>query len=479
MRQIDLFNLEEPQVVEPVAPKEESRELEKIPNDALELVKKYERDYSLSVAQGRAYPYIYDGAKTCYKRIIYGMWKDSNGKLQKVAELAAYALPYHPHPQNVGQMVTALGSLDNTLRWLDTQGNFGGKGVEASAERYIEGKLNNIAKELLCDGLQYTEMVLGEIDKPEPKALPALLPLCYINGYYGIPSGVPALHIPCLNLADMFDYYMDILKHKNLDYVPKIVPRLNTNLEIISGEKEWEQVVKQGKGKIKLAPIMERVDDNTIVIKSLPASKTCDNIFSILEKEIAQDKVDVRDESTSDTHIVIEKVFRKQCDMNEVYDKLYKKLQISQSYNCCFFSDEYIYVSYGFHNVVKANLGYVIETHTNKLNCELKAVKEKLEILGTIQKIKSSSKLKQLFDKDMEQAVEFICKTFSTTETTAKQVLAKPMSYLTKEHQSEIDELKNEVQTLETNTKDIWAYLLEKYKKAKKDVLEELKKQAK
>ena len=42
--------------------------------DACELAKTNYTEYSQYVAQGRSYPSIYDGAKSSYKRAIYGMY---------------------------------------------------------------------------------------------------------------------------------------------------------------------------------------------------------------------------------------------------------------------------------------------------------------------------------------------------------------------------------------------------------------------
>jgi DNA gyrase/topoisomerase IV subunit A len=149
-----------------------------ITKDALELAQGNYKDYSIYVAQGRAYPNIKDGAKSVYKRAIYGMWKDAPRSKVKVAELAAYALPYHPHPTSISGVIVSLGENGNKLKFLETQGNFGdsSKGVQASADRYIEGKLSDLAIGLLCDGVEYCASVKGELDYPEPEALPSLIP---------------------------------------------------------------------------------------------------------------------------------------------------------------------------------------------------------------------------------------------------------------------------------------------------------------
>ena len=116
--------------------------------DALELAKNNYTDYSKYVAQGRAYPQIYDGAKSSYRRAIYGMHENRSAKKVKVAELAAHALPYHPHPTSVAGVIIQLGDGGNKLKLMDTQGNWGdsSRGIEASAERYIEGRLSDLTE---------------------------------------------------------------------------------------------------------------------------------------------------------------------------------------------------------------------------------------------------------------------------------------------------------------------------------------------
>ena len=97
---------------------------EAISVDACELAKTNYTEYSKYVAQGRSYPSIYDGAKSVYKRAIYGMYLNKTNKMIKVAELAAHALPYHPHPSSVSGVIVSLGDGGNKLKFMDTQGNW-------------------------------------------------------------------------------------------------------------------------------------------------------------------------------------------------------------------------------------------------------------------------------------------------------------------------------------------------------------------
>ena len=444
--------------------------------DALELTRNNYRDYGLYVGGGRAYGSIFDGCKSAYKRAIYGMWKDAPRKICKVAELAAFALPFHPHPTSISGVIVQLGENGKKLKLLKTQGNFGdsSKGIEPSADRYIGGMLSDLAMELFCDSIEYCEMVPGEIDKPEPKALPALLPLAFINGLSGIPSGLPKLNIPSLDIEGMFDYYLDILKHKDLNYTPKKLPIPNVGVRILSAKADWEEVLKTGKGTIRLAPEMEIDKNGTITITAMPSSKSVEHVRKIIEKEILLDKIDMRDESTYDTRIVIEKVFKKQCDMQEIFDRLYKKLQTSESYTFAFFDKDHIYVPCSFDLVVKSNLSYLIETHTNRLTHQLEDNKARLEVLQIIEKLKKTNNWKAIFDLTYEAACEYLMITFSCTQEVAHAVLRKPISYLTKEHNKEIIDLQNVIAALEADQSDIFEMLAKKYKAIKSKVLKEV-----
>lgn len=440
--------------------------------DATELAKTNYTDYSLYVARGRAYNQLQDGMKSSYRRAIYGMYLNKSSKKLKVAELAAHALPYHPHPTSVSGVVVALGDRGNKLSLMETQGNWGdsSRGIEPSADRYIEGKLSTLAEHLCCDAVEYAEMIPGEIDKPEPRALPVLLPLCFINGSSGIPSGLPTLNVPTLDINGMIDYYIDVLSHKDANYRPKKYPKPNLEIDILSSVEDWNAIMLTGKGSIRTAPRMTIDTNNVITITGLPKTKTVDHIRKIIEKEILLDKIDLRDESAAEIRFVIEKVPHKQCDMKEIFKRLYTKLQSSETYNMAFFDDNKICVPCGFHNVVKANIEFLIQTHNNRITQELTQLKLKLRVLEIIQEMKKGNALKGLFDLDSDAALEYIQTKYSADKDIASKVLQKPLSYLTKEHAQEIIDLQTAITALETDKNDIYEFLIKKYKAIKKEL---------
>ena len=209
---------------------------------------------------------------------------------------------------------------------------------------------------------------------------------------------------------------------------------------------------------------------NVITITGLPKTKNADHIRKIIEKEILLDKIDLRDESAEQIKFVIEKVPHKQCDMKEIFKRLYTKLQSSETYNMAFFDEEKIYVPCSFHKVVKSNLQFLIDTHQNRITKQLEQLKIKLRVLEVIEEMKKGNALKTLFDCELSGAIAFIVEKYKVSSDIANKVLQKPMSYLTREHGQEIIDLQNEIKDLETDQSDIYEFLTKKYKAIKKEI---------
>lgn len=410
------------------------------------------------------------------------MYQNNTHKTVKLIDLAAHALPYHPHPSSISGVIVQLGENGNKLKLMETQGNWGDstKKIEPSADRYIGGYLSNLSENLMCDSVEYGEFVKGEIEKDEPKALPTLLPLCFINGLKGIPSGLPTLNIPTMDVDSLIDYYLDILKHKDLNYKPKKFPKPNYNCDVVSNEDSWKQIITTGKGTIKLAPKMF-IQDNVITITELPDSKSTESVYKLIEKEVLGDKVDFRDESTQETKIVIEKVPYKQIDMDDIYCRLYNKLQVNENCNMAFYDEDKIYVPCSFDKVVKTNLKYLIDTHRNRIKHQIDDLKLKLRVLEIIEEMKSESSnvIKSLVDMSYDEAVEFLSTQYNADKDTSSKVLQKSISYLTKEHRQEIEDLRNSIQSLLNDNDDIYEFLINKYKNIRKEIKKQIERQEK
>lgn len=357
---------------------------------------------------------------------------------------------------------------------METQGNWGGKGAAPSADRYIGGMLSDLAKKLFTESMEYSNYIKGEIEEDEPDGLPALLPLCFINGTKGIPSGLPTVNIPPLNIEHMFNYFIEILKAKDLNYKPKWCPEPNLELNIVTTREEWKEIMRTGKGSIRVAPIIEWVDSShrEIKITALPETKNIDHIRKIIDRELSTDKVDLRDESAAEFCVVIERVPKRWVDMEELFTRLQTKLQCSIPYNFAFsdITNNKIYVPCSFDYVVKRMIENLMNVHQNRITHQLENLNNKLLVLQIIEKMKKDKLIISMVEMSHQEALDYLVKTYSIIEDVASKVMSKPISYLTKEHEDEIKKLEDDINSLKTDQSDIYEFLLNKYKEMKKEV---------
>ena len=94
----------------------------------------------------------------------------------------------------------------------------------------------------------------------------------------------------------------------------------------------------------------------------------------------------------------------------------------------------------------------------------------KLKVLEIIEEIKLSGSIRDLVDFDTQGAIIYIASNYNTTEEIASKVFQKPLSYLTKAHLDEIESLKNQIFELENDNRDIYEFLIKKYKNLKKEL---------
>ena len=285
----------------------------------------------------------------------------------------------------------------------------------------------------------------------------------------GIPSGLPALNIPTMDITGMIDYYIEILTNKNIEYKPVKYPKPNLEIDILSSQQDWAHILETGRGSLKLGPRMT-IEGNTITITALPNGKGIEHVRKIIDKEILLDKIDMRDESGENICIVVEKVPHKQCDMKEIYKRLYTKLQSNVTYNLAFYDEEKIYVPCSFDKIVRTNLQYLIDVHHKRIAEELSQLLAKLEVLEIIEQMKKNNEVKNLVSFNYDEAVTHIASKYSCSDNTASKVLQKPLSYMTKEHQQEIIDLKDAIESLKNDQDDIFEFLIGKYKTLKKEI---------
>jgi DNA gyrase subunit A len=306
--------------------------------------------YALSVITARALPDVRDGLKPVQRRILFTMDHDlhlrSDAKYRKCAAIVGDVMgKYHPHGD--GSIYDALSRMAQsfTLRapLVDGRGNFGSPdGDDPAAMRYTEAKLQPLADELLSELGQQTVPYRPNYDgtRFEPVVLPARFPNLLVNGVQGIAVGM-ATSIPPHNLGEVLDACVALIDDPELPVrgLLKSIkgPDFPTGGQLLSSKKELAEIYENGQGSLKLRGEWKLEEPKRggqiIVIHSIPyAVRRATLVEKIAEVIIAKKLpalVDVRDESTDDTRVVLE--LKKDTDPQLVMAYLYKHTPLAMN----------------------------------------------------------------------------------------------------------------------------------------------------
>ena len=283
-------------------------------------------DYAMSVIVGRALPDVRDGLKPVHRRVLFAM-NDLNNAFNrpymKSARIVGDVIgKYPPHGDNAAYDTIVRMAQDFNMRYplVDGQGNFGSlDGDGAAAMRYTEIRMEKIAHELLADldkeTVDFVENYDGTLQMPE--VLPAKLPNLLINGSSGIAVGM-ATNIPPHNLTEVVNGCLALIENPELtvDELMEFIPGPDfPTAGIINGRGGIVQAYRSGRGRIQVRSRCEIETDeksgkDTIIVKEIPYQV---NRARLIEKiaELVKDKkiegiTELRDESATDTRIVIE-----------------------------------------------------------------------------------------------------------------------------------------------------------------------------
>jgi DNA gyrase subunit A len=299
--------------------------------------------YALSVITARALPDVRDGLKPVQRRILFTMEHDlhlrSEAKYRKCAAIVGDVMgKYHPHGDTAIYDALARMAQDFSLRarLVDGRGNFGSADGDApAAMRYTEAKLTKLADELLSELGQKTVPYRPSYDgtRFEPIVLPARFPNLLVNGVQGIAVGM-ATSIPPHNLGEVLDASVAMIDEPEIDVRGLLKhikgPDFPTGGQLLSNKKELVEIYEKGQGSLKLRGEWKTEElkrgGTIIVIQSIPyAVKRATLVEKIAEVIIAKKLpalLDVRDESTDETRVVLE--IRKDADPQLVMSYLYK-----------------------------------------------------------------------------------------------------------------------------------------------------------
>lgn len=299
-------------------------------------------DYSMSVIVSRALPDVRDGLKPVHRRILFAMNDMGMGydkPYKKSARIVGEVLgKYHPHGDSAvyNSMVRMAQDFNTRYMLVDGHGNFGSvDGDSAAAMRYTEARMAKITSELLVDIDKDTIDWRKNFDESldEPKVLPAKLPNLLLNGTTGIAVGM-ATNIPPHNLREVSDAIIALIDNKDISIDELITyikgPDFPTG-GIIYGKAGIYSAYKTGRGKVRVSGKTHIEKDKksgkeSIVITEIPyqvnRAKLIERIAELVKDKKLTGISDLRDESKTDTRIVIE--LKKGEESELILNSLYK-----------------------------------------------------------------------------------------------------------------------------------------------------------
>lgn len=299
-------------------------------------------DYSMSVIVSRALPDVRDGLKPVHRRILFAMNDMGMGHdkpYKKSARIVGEVLgKYHPHGDSAvyNSMVRMAQDFNTRYMLVDGHGNFGSiDGDSAAAMRYTEARMAKITSELLVDIDKDTINWRKNFDESldEPKVLPAKLPNLLLNGTTGIAVGM-ATNIPPHNLKEVADAIVALIDDRDISIDELITyikgPDFPTG-GIIYGKSGIYSAYRTGRGKVRVSgkTHIEKDKKNgreSIVITEIPyqvnRAKLIERIAELVKEKKITGISDLRDESKTDTRIVIE--LKKGEESELILNSLYK-----------------------------------------------------------------------------------------------------------------------------------------------------------
>jgi topoisomerase-4 subunit A len=251
-------------------------------DDLKEQMRENYLQYASYVILDRAIPNVADGLKPVQRRILQTLYRAHDGKLHKVANMVGQTMQLHPHGD--APIYDALVNLANKGYLLDRQGNFGNlhTGDPASAARYIETRLGEMALETLFNPDITSFIPSYDGRNEEPEVLPSKIPLLLMQGADGIAVGMSTKIHPH-NFVELLEAQIAILEGKSFEILP----------DYPSGGVMDALDYRNGRGKTKVRAKVCVIDDKTIRIEEICPGTTTESLIRSIDEAAKKGKIKI------------------------------------------------------------------------------------------------------------------------------------------------------------------------------------------
>ncbi|MEE2658421.1 MAG: DNA topoisomerase IV subunit A [Candidatus Latescibacterota bacterium] len=239
-------------------------------------------EYSSYAIKERAIPHLDDGLKPVQRRILHTLHELDDGRFHKVANVVGQCMRYHPHGD--ASIYSALIVLANKDLAIDKQGNFGNvyTGDMASAARYIECRLTEMAREVIFDSriTDYVDSYDGR--NKEPVVLPVRVPLLLAQGAEGIAVTMATKVLPH-NLIELLQSQVAYMKDESFQVYPDFP---TSGLVDVTDYED-------GNGKVLVRARLDTSDEKRIIVTEIPHGTTTEMLINSVEDAARKNKVKI------------------------------------------------------------------------------------------------------------------------------------------------------------------------------------------
>lgn len=361
------------------------------------------------INQFRSFPHFGDGLKIVERRMFLSLNQMAKN-FTKSANVVGHCLgSWHPHGDS-SAYETLVNLVNDGL--AEGQGNFGSNvGIDSNppaAQRYTEVRCSKFVLDLAFENIDYVPHEYLEYNEKEPVLLPTKLPFCFLGEKetQGIGFGYSTM-IPVFKCGDLVKRLEWLLGRREEEPIP--MPK--TDCKIISSRADIKNLLNNGKQRLVLqGKCFKDTDKKSVIVTSVPPSKSFSALLKSLDKEISQDKsVGFQDESTTSTKVRFVIKRPRMIKQDQLLKKIQDKLQGSITFECnvCGINGEVKSSSVDEMLLNTYKLYKKIEDHVLKQNVQ--NIQNEIDTLQTIQKCKPciSSALREKPD-DIEYVIQKI-----------------------------------------------------------------------
>ena len=422
--------------------------------------------YAKAIIQDRAIPDVRDGLKPVQRRILYGMYNDSNTydkPTRKSAKTVGSIMGnFHPHGDSsiYDAMVRMSQWWKQNTPYIEMQGNNGSMdGDSAAAMRYTEARLSKISNELLKDIDKNTITWAPNFDDTlmEPTVLPAKFPNLLVNGSTGISAGY-ATNIPPHNLGEVIDATIKRIDSPNcqLDTILNIIkgPDFPTG-GIVEGKDGIRETLTTGRGKVVVRSKVEYVKEKgkeQLIVREIPFDVNKAQLVKRMSELVFDKKIDgvleIRDESDRHDPVRIVIDLKKGANRDVILNYFYKNsdLQINYNYNMVAIVDR-CPMTLGVVGILDAYIKHFESVITKRTEFDLNKAKTRMHVVEGM--IKAISILDEVIktirsSKNKADAILNLQKEYAFSEIQADYIVTLQLYRLTNSDiQDFIDEYNN------------------------------------